>query len=151
MNNLLPQTVTMHEKYDIKGSTYKRYASKAERSKVFSLMFAFKTPFQSHPTLKDLDFIELHKEGLSIDPPTFDWLMKTIGRDCLVLESFKIMDYSLLIGIHNLEMASGGKTIVKVESEDDDGTDEPGTSRDTSRVRSICLVSNASMFSANCR
>ena len=35
MNNLLPQTVTMHEKYDIKGSTYKRVASKAERAKVF--------------------------------------------------------------------------------------------------------------------
>ncbi|PIO52809.1 1-phosphatidylinositol-4-phosphate 5-kinase, partial [Teladorsagia circumcincta] len=34
MNNLLPQNVTMHEKYDLKGSTYKRLASKSERAKV---------------------------------------------------------------------------------------------------------------------
>jgi 1-phosphatidylinositol-4-phosphate 5-kinase len=29
--------------------------------------------------------------------------MSSINRDCRVLESFKIMDYSLLIGIHNLD------------------------------------------------
>lgn len=31
--------------------------------------------------------------------------MKTIQRDCRVLESFKIMDYSLLVGVHNLDLA----------------------------------------------
>ncbi len=34
MNNLLPQAIQMHEKYDLKGSTYKRMASKQERAKV---------------------------------------------------------------------------------------------------------------------
>ena len=33
MNNLLPSSVKMHEKYDLKGSTFKRKASKAEREK----------------------------------------------------------------------------------------------------------------------
>ena len=27
-------------------------------------------------------------------------------RDCRVLESFKIMDYSLLVGVHNIDLAS---------------------------------------------
>ncbi|EFP12441.1 CRE-PPK-1 protein [Caenorhabditis remanei] len=91
MNNLLPQTVTLHEKYDLKGSTYKRMANKAERAK-------------PHPTLKDLDFLENHKDGIFIDPIALDALMRSISRDCLVMESFKIMDYSLLVGIHNVEL-----------------------------------------------
>ncbi|GIY09401.1 phosphatidylinositol 4-phosphate 5-kinase type-1 alpha [Caerostris extrusa] len=36
MNNLLPSYITLHEKYDLKGSTYKRKASKSERKKVLS-------------------------------------------------------------------------------------------------------------------
>ncbi|EPB70387.1 1-phosphatidylinositol-4-phosphate 5-kinase [Ancylostoma ceylanicum] len=84
MNNLLPQNVTMHEKYDLKGSTYKRLASKAERAKV--------------------------------------------------LESFKIMDYSLLVGIHNVELASGGRgqaMSIRQDSEDEleQVDDLPSTSR----------------------
>lgn len=59
-----------------------------------------------------MDFLENHKEGLSIDDKSCDWLLKTISRDCLVLESFKIMDYSLLIGIHN-----EGKDIPNVDDE----------------------------------
>lgn len=79
--------------------------------------------------------MENHKDGLTIDPVTWQWLISTIKRDCTVLESFKIMDYSLLVGIHNEEIANGGKTIVKVDSEDDDGAfEEPGTSRDSGRV-----------------
>ncbi len=71
MNNLLPQTITMHEKYDIKGSTYKRAASKAERAK-------------GSPTLKDLDFSKEHADGIFLEATTYDALMKTISRDCLV-------------------------------------------------------------------
>ena len=29
--------------------------------------------------------------------------MKTLDRDCKVLESFGIMDYSLLLGVHNID------------------------------------------------
>ncbi|XP_049533124.1 uncharacterized protein LOC125949805 isoform X2 [Anopheles darlingi] len=92
MNNLLPSYVKMHLKYDLKGSTYKRKANKAERSK-------------SSPTYKDLDFMEQHPNGLFLEAETYSALIKTIQRDCRVLESFKIMDYSLLMGIHNLDLA----------------------------------------------
>ncbi|BFZ14095.1 hypothetical protein BsWGS_17133 [Bradybaena similaris] len=92
MNNLLPSTVKLHERYDMKGSTYKRKASKHERLK-------------SSPTLKDLDFMENHPDGLILEKDTYDALVKTLQRDCRVLESFKIMDYSLLIGIYNIDQA----------------------------------------------
>ncbi|ETN85755.1 hypothetical protein NECAME_06269 [Necator americanus] len=128
MNNLLPQNVTMHEKYDLKGSTYKRLASKAERAK-------------ASPTLKDLDFLENHRnEGLSMDPISYDSLIRTISRDCLVLESFKIMDYSLLVGIHNVELTSGGRgqgVPIRQESEDEleQVDDLPSTSRGEAEQR----------------
>ena len=108
MNNLLPSGVTMHLKFDLKGSTYKRkvfsnnlrqyptlrsilcQASKSERAK-------------KYPTFKDLDFLDLVPEGFHLDPDTYTALMSTIERDCRVLESFDIMDYSLLLGVHNLD------------------------------------------------
>ncbi|KAM4551248.1 phosphatidylinositol 4-phosphate 5-kinase type-1 gamma-like isoform 2-T2 [Odontesthes bonariensis] len=92
MNNILPRSVRMHLKFDLKGSTYKRRASKKEREK-------------SKPTFKDLDFLSDVPEGLILDQETYSALVKTLQRDCLVLESFKIMDYSLLLGVHNKTIA----------------------------------------------
>lgn len=101
MNNLLPSTIEMHQKYDLKGSTYKRKASSYERSK-------------PSPTFKDLDFLEHHKEGFTLDNDIYTALTKTIASDLRVLESFKIMDFSLLIGIHNLDIAKReGKTPIE--------------------------------------
>lgn len=47
--------------------------------------------------------MEHHPEGLFLEAETYSALVKTISRDCRVLESFKIMDYSLLVGIHYLD------------------------------------------------
>ncbi|KAB1260312.1 Phosphatidylinositol 4-phosphate 5-kinase type-1 alpha [Camelus dromedarius] len=92
MNNLLPRSVKMHIKYDLKGSTYKRRASQKERDKPL-------------PTLKDLDFLQDIPDGLFLDADMYNALCKTLQRDCLVLQSFKIMDYSLLVSIHNIDHA----------------------------------------------
>lgn len=70
MNNVLPRSLKMHYKYDLKGSTYKRRASRKERAK-------------ASPTFKDLDFQEMH-EGLYFDADTYNALMKTLQRDCRV-------------------------------------------------------------------
>ncbi|XP_029825438.1 phosphatidylinositol 4-phosphate 5-kinase type-1 alpha isoform X2 [Ixodes scapularis] len=121
MNNLLPSVVQMHQKYDLKGSTYKRKANKHERNK-------------RSPTYKDLDFLEQHPDGILLEADTYNALVKTIQRDCRVLESFKIMDYSLLVGIHNLDQAAreraeqhfqGSKDEVKLNSA---GSEEDATS-----------------------
>jgi len=71
MNNLIPSDVQMHEKYDLKGSTYKRRANSAERRK-------------ESPTWKDLDFMERHPDGLLLDIETYNALVKTVQRDCRV-------------------------------------------------------------------
>ncbi|KAK1806068.1 hypothetical protein P4O66_013116 [Electrophorus voltai] len=70
MNNILPRVVRMHLKYDLKGSTYKRRASKKEREK-------------AKPTFKDLDFMQDIPEGLMLDADTYNALVKTLQRDCL--------------------------------------------------------------------
>jgi len=93
MNNLLPSNIKMHLKFDLKGSTFKRKANKRERAK-------------SSPTFKDLDFVEILPEGLMLEAETYNALITTMRRDCRVLESFRIMDYSLLVGIHNLDQAA---------------------------------------------
>ncbi|ESO09420.1 hypothetical protein HELRODRAFT_73772, partial [Helobdella robusta] len=90
MNNIISSDVFLSEKFDLKGSTYKRKASKHEKSKPV-------------PTLKDLDFVDIYPEGLMLEVETYDALVKTLDRDCRVLESFKIMDYSFLIGIYNID------------------------------------------------
>lgn len=52
-------------------------ASKSERQK-------------NSPTYKDLDFMEQHTEGIFLEADTYTALIKTMQRDCRVLESFKV-------------------------------------------------------------
>ena len=90
MKNLLPKGLSMHHKFDLKGSTYKRKASRKERAK-------------ANPTYKDLDFMTMYPEGILLQPELYHSLMDTIERDCRALESLKIMDYSFLMGVHNVD------------------------------------------------
>jgi len=126
MNNLLPSNVKMHLKFDLKGSTYKRKASKHEKAK-------------SSPTFKDLDFMELLPDGLLLEPETYTALISTMRRDCRVLESFKIMDYSLLVGIHNIDLAAKERA----ESLGATGTAMPSFDRQKSKREKLVAHSTA--------
>ncbi len=86
MNNVLPRSVKMHYKYDLKGSTYKRRASRKEREK-------------SCPTYKDLDFQDMHEEGLYFDAETYNNLMKTLQRDCRVGGFSSVQSKSLCVSL----------------------------------------------------
>uniref|UniRef100_A0A1B6FYA8 PIPK domain-containing protein n=1 Tax=Cuerna arida TaxID=1464854 RepID=A0A1B6FYA8_9HEMI len=97
MNNVLPSSLKIHQKYDLKGSTFNRKSSKEECEK-------------ASPTFKDIDFINHHPEGIFLEAEAHRSLVKTIQRDCRVLESFQIIDYSLLLGIHNLDKAKREET-----------------------------------------
>uniref|UniRef100_A0A8C6LH19 Phosphatidylinositol-4-phosphate 5-kinase type 1 alpha n=1 Tax=Nothobranchius furzeri TaxID=105023 RepID=A0A8C6LH19_NOTFU len=103
MNNLLPSPVQMHQKFDLKGSTYKRRASPKEKEKAV-------------PTYKDLDFIQDMQEGILLEGDKYSAVCKTIQRDCLLLQSFKIMDYSLLVGIHNVDQACRAQASEEAEA-----------------------------------
>lgn len=59
--------------------------------------------------------MEHHPEGIFLEADTYSALVKTIQRDCRVLESFKIMDYSLLVGLHNLDQAAREKAVDIIE------------------------------------
>lgn len=71
MNNILPSSIKIHEKYDLKGSLYKRKASRQERSK-------------TTPTYKDLDFLEEHPDGIILEDRYYDNIVGSLRRDCLV-------------------------------------------------------------------
>lgn len=87
MNNLIPSNIEIHEKYDLKGSTKNRSASEKEKLK-------------PSPTFKDLNFNTNHPGGFYLKPDTYATLIGILKNDCRVLESFQIMDYSLLMGVH---------------------------------------------------
>jgi 1-phosphatidylinositol-4-phosphate 5-kinase len=71
MNNLLPQTIQLQYKFDLKGSSMQRHASARELAK-------------RNPTLKDLDFIREFKDGIILKNETYDSIIRMIGRDCEV-------------------------------------------------------------------
>jgi len=112
MKNLLPSGLEMHHKFDLKGSTYKRKASRKERNK-------------AHPTFKDLDFMTMYPEGILLQPELYNSLMDTIERDCRALESLKIMDYSFLMGVHNVDQAGTKKPLMTQMQQTFFGDSEP--------------------------
>eukprot|EP00039_Didymoeca_costata_P023281 m.6566 g.6566 ORF g.6566 m.6566 type:complete len:371 (+) comp3551_c0_seq1:341-1453(+) len=79
----------MHVMYDLKGSTVDRDASSKELEKEV-------------PMFKDNDFITREKR-LGLDSKTREWIIKTVTKDAEFLASQKMMDYSLLVGLHNYE------------------------------------------------
>lgn len=89
MNNVLPRSLKMHYKYDLKGSTYKRRASRKEREK-------------SCPTYKDLDFVDMH-DGLYFDPETYNALMKTLQRDCRVSVRLRLQAVGCIISLNSVQ------------------------------------------------
>jgi 1-phosphatidylinositol-4-phosphate 5-kinase len=119
MNNLLPSSIKLHEKYDLKGSTFNRKVETKyecytlynnEHFRISSLIISVQASpeerSKSVPTFKDLDFMEVHPGGILLEAEIYNALINSIQRDCRVLESFKIMDYSLLVAIHNLDLAA---------------------------------------------
>ena len=78
-------------KYDLKGSTVDREASDKEKEKDL-------------PTLKDNDFV---KDGTKvvIGDEAKERLMETLTADVEFLMKLQMMDYSLLLGVHDCEQA----------------------------------------------
>lgn len=83
MKNVFATPNKIHEKYDLKGSTVGRFASKREQLKMTC-------------TKKDLDL----SRPLFIGPQRKKVFVDQMRRDCDFLERAGVMDYSLLVGIH---------------------------------------------------
>jgi 1-phosphatidylinositol-4-phosphate 5-kinase len=83
-SNFIPTNIEIHEKYDLKGSSYGRDANAKEKLK-------------SSVTFKDNDFREIHPNGFKLPKSVYYHLKEVLIRDVEFLEKLNIMDYSLLL------------------------------------------------------
>lgn len=90
MNNLFPPHRDVHHTFDLKGSTIGREFKEDE--------------LERHPraTLKDLNWRRRNMH-LEFGPAKKAMFIEQMRRDVALLKKLKIMDYSLLVGIHDLE------------------------------------------------
>lgn len=84
MRNCFPNDKPIHQKFDLKGSLHGRLASERERR-------------QLCPVLKDQDFQDRH---MLLGQGAKDAFTRQLQADVAFLTDLKIMDYSLLLGIH---------------------------------------------------
>nr|CAD1833458.1 unnamed protein product [Ananas comosus var. bracteatus] len=84
MGNLFCSEYAIHRRFDLKGSSHGRMTDKPE------------TEIDEYTTLKDLDLNFIFR----LQRPWFQDFQRQVDRDCEFLEQERIMDYSLLVGVH---------------------------------------------------
>ncbi|KAJ3611560.1 hypothetical protein NHX12_021575 [Muraenolepis orangiensis] len=87
--NVFSHRLSVYKKYDLKGSTVAREASEKEKAKEL-------------PTYKDNDFIN-DGQKIHIDDENKKMFMEKLRKDVEFLAQLKLMDYSLLVGIHDVD------------------------------------------------
>ncbi|KAG0284254.1 Phosphatidylinositol-4-phosphate 5-kinase [Linnemannia gamsii] len=90
MGNVFPPNRDIHETYDLKGSTLGRAISDQELAN------------NPRATQKDLNWVNRNRK-LELGPEKRHLFVEQIKRDVELLSRLNIMDYSLLIGIHDIE------------------------------------------------
>lgn len=93
MGNLFCSEYRIHRRFDLKGSRHGRTTQKPE------------VEIDETTTLKDLDLNFVFR----LQRNWYQELIKQIERDCEFLEAERIMDYSLLVGIHFRDDNTGDK------------------------------------------
>lgn len=89
MNNLFPPHRDIHQTFDLKGSTIGRDFKEEDLEK------------NPRATLKDLNWLRRHLH-LEFGPEKKAIFIEQMEKDVHLLEKLKIMDYSMLVGIHDL-------------------------------------------------
>ncbi|OVA19773.1 Phosphatidylinositol-4-phosphate 5-kinase [Macleaya cordata] len=84
MGNLFCTEYTIHRRFDLKGSSHGRTTDKSEAE------------IDETTTLKDLDLNFIFR----LQKSWFQEFQRQVDRDCELLEQERIMDYSLLVGLH---------------------------------------------------
>ncbi|XP_040857180.1 phosphatidylinositol 5-phosphate 4-kinase type-2 beta isoform X4 [Ochotona curzoniae] len=104
--NVFSHRLTVHRKYDLKGSTVAREASDKEKAKDL-------------PTFKDNDFLN-EGQKLHVGEESRKNFLEKLKRDVEFLAQLKIMDYSLLVGIHDVDRAEQEEMEVEERAEDEE-------------------------------
>ncbi|KAF7824728.1 phosphatidylinositol 4-phosphate 5-kinase 6-like [Senna tora] len=90
MGNLFCSQNAIHRRFDLKGSTFGRTTDKPEAE------------IDPTTTLKDLDLNYIFR----LQKDWFEEFRMQVEKDCDLLEQERIMDYSMLVGLHFLEKNS---------------------------------------------
>ncbi|KAK9421231.1 hypothetical protein SUNI508_06079 [Seiridium unicorne] len=102
MNNLFPPHRDIHQTFDLKGSTIGRDYREENLEK------------NPRATLKDLNWLR-RKRHLEMGLQKKKLFMQQLERDVRLMQKLQIMDYSLLIGVHDLKKGNEenlrGKTL----------------------------------------
>ncbi|KAL5592419.1 hypothetical protein FOBRF1_013445 [Fusarium oxysporum] len=93
MNNLFPPHCDIHQTFDLKGSTIGRDYNEGNLEK------------NPRATLKDLNWLR-RKRHLALTMEKKRLFLKRLHRDVQLLQKLQIMDYSLLVGIHDLKRSN---------------------------------------------
>lgn len=96
MNNLFPPHRDIHQTFDLKGSTIGRDLQESDLEK------------NPRATMKDLNWVRRNRH-LLCGPAKRDFFIEQLKRDVELLKKLKIMDYSLLVGIHDAERGNEEK------------------------------------------
>ncbi|THC93344.1 hypothetical protein EYZ11_007170 [Aspergillus tanneri] len=96
MNNLFPPHRDIHQTFDLKGSTIGRDLREDDLEK------------NPRATLKDLNWVRRNRQ-IQCGPAKRDFFLAQLQRDVELLKRLKIMDYSLLVGIHDVERGNEEK------------------------------------------
>lgn len=112
MNNLFPSQRDIHVKYDLKGSTWGRKYEIPE--KLQSL---------ANFTLKDLNWLE-RNDKIKFGPEKRKLFFEQLEKDVKLLQKINVMDYSLLLGIHDVKMGNNTDTIQRLSIFDPKSTDK---------------------------
>jgi hypothetical protein len=88
MANVFGGALSIDRRYDLKGSTHGRAASRKEKAK-------------KAPTFKDIDWVSM-EPGLRLNKFNRIQLLEAIREDLKFLEKQRLMDYSLLVGVHDI-------------------------------------------------
>ncbi|CAL9206464.1 unnamed protein product [Musa hybrid cultivar] len=106
MGNLFCSEHPIHRRFDLKGSSHGRMTDKPEAE------------IDETTTLKDLDLNLIFR----LQNSWFQEFHRQVDKDCEFLEQERIMDYSLLVGVHFREASTSQET-TDASSEVDDTND----------------------------
>ncbi|XP_057549109.1 phosphatidylinositol 4-phosphate 5-kinase 4-like [Amaranthus tricolor] len=116
MGNLFCTEHTIHRRFDLKGSSLGRSTDKPEEE------------LDASTILKDLDLNFIFR----LQKSWFQEFSRQVDRDCEFLEQERIMDYSLLVGLHFREASKAGDLIpsgARTPTGDDIESDQPRLSK----------------------